>query len=164
MNEDHRKHLIELIDDNPSLVLDEMMESLTSRFEDLEISKTALYNFVKKECKISVKRAYFHSVERNSVQKLQERKDWAQHWWQNTDMDYMSNCVFVDESDFNINMKRSIAWTRKGERAIATVPKTRASNITILGAIAGYEVLNISVLSFASIDFLSACSRCSIEI
>lgn len=48
LNEDHRKHLIELIDDNPSLVLDEMMESLTSRFEDLEISKTALYNFVKK--------------------------------------------------------------------------------------------------------------------
>lgn len=145
LNEDHQKHLIELIDDNPSLVLDEMMESLTSRFEDLEISKTTLYNFVKKECKISVKRAYFHSVERNSVQKLQERKDWVQHWWQNTDMDYLSNCVFIDESGFNINMKRSIAWAKKGERAIVTVPKTRASNITILGAIASYGVLNISV-------------------
>ncbi|KAG1451631.1 hypothetical protein G6F56_008036 [Rhizopus delemar] len=52
LNEDYQKHLVELIDDNPSLVLDEMMESLTSQFEDLEISKTALYNFVKKECKI----------------------------------------------------------------------------------------------------------------
>ncbi|CAO3694756.1 unnamed protein product [Rhizopus stolonifer] len=122
-----------------------MMESLTSQFENIEISKTALYNFVKKECKISVKCAHFHSVERNSVQKLQDRKNWAQYWWQNTDMDYMSNCIFIDESGFNINLKRSIAWAKKGEHAIVTVPKTRASNITILGAIASYSVLNISV-------------------
>ena len=42
-------------------------------------------------------------------------------------------------------MNRSIAWAKKGERAIVTVPKTRANNITILGAIASYGVVNISV-------------------
>ncbi|CEG71152.1 hypothetical protein RMATCC62417_06935 [Rhizopus microsporus] len=42
-------------------------------------------------------------------------------------------------------MNRSIAWSKKGERAIVTVPKTKANNIIILGAIASYGVLNISV-------------------
>lgn len=49
-------------------------------------------------------------------------------------MDYMSNCIFIDESGFNINMNRSIAWTKKG-----------ASNITTLGTVAAYGGLNISV-------------------
>lgn len=60
-------------------------------------------------------------------------------------MDYMSNCIFIDESEFIINMNRSITWTKKGERAIVTVPKTKASNITISGTVAVYGVLNISV-------------------
>ncbi|KAG1453846.1 hypothetical protein G6F56_007469 [Rhizopus delemar] len=51
LNEDYQKHLIELIDNNPSLVLDKMMESLTSRFEDFEISKTTLYNFREIVCR-----------------------------------------------------------------------------------------------------------------
>ena len=33
LNEEHQYHLIELIDKNRSLVLDQMMESLTSQFE-----------------------------------------------------------------------------------------------------------------------------------
>ncbi|CEG84661.1 hypothetical protein RMATCC62417_18430 [Rhizopus microsporus] len=145
LKEEHQKHLIELIDENPSLVLDQMMESLTSQFENLKVSRTLLYDFIKKKYNISVKRAYFHSVERNNPEKIKERKEWAQHWWKQTDMYYMSNCVFIDESGFNINMNCSIAWVKKGERAIVTVPKTRANNITILGAIASYGVVNISV-------------------
>ncbi|CEP16997.1 hypothetical protein [Parasitella parasitica] len=144
LNEEHQKYLVEMIDENPSLVLDQMMDSLTSQFEGLQISKTAFYNFVKDKCRISVKRAYFHSVERNSPAKIRERKEWVQRW-QQTDMDYISNCIFIDESGFNINMKRSIAWAKKGERAIVKVPKTKASNITILGAISSYGVVNICV-------------------
>ncbi|KAI8885342.1 hypothetical protein K501DRAFT_165265, partial [Backusella circina FSU 941] len=45
MDDRHRTHLVDLIDEEPALVLDQMMESLTATFIDLEISKTALYNF-----------------------------------------------------------------------------------------------------------------------
>lgn len=47
LNEEHQKHLIELIDENPSLVLDQIMESLTSQFEGHKVSKTSLYDFIK---------------------------------------------------------------------------------------------------------------------
>lgn len=69
LNENNQKHLIELIDDNPFLVLDQMSESLTSQFEGFQVPKTALYDFMKKKCRISVKRAYFYAEERNSLRK-----------------------------------------------------------------------------------------------
>lgn len=100
MDERHKTHLVDLIDEEPSLVLEQMMDSLTASFIDLEISKTALYNFVTKECKISLKRAHFHSVDRNSPEKIKARKEWVEEWM-NTDMDYMSNCVFIDEAAFH---------------------------------------------------------------
>lgn len=62
-----------------------------------------------------------------------------------TDMDYISNCVFIDEAAFHINLKRSFSWSRKGKRAVVTVPKTKARTTTILGAISPYGVVNISV-------------------
>jgi hypothetical protein len=49
-------------------------------------------------------------------------------------MDYTSNCVFIDEAAFHINMKRTFAWSKKGERAVVKTPKTRAQTTAILGA------------------------------
>ncbi|KAG1448381.1 hypothetical protein G6F56_008958 [Rhizopus delemar] len=98
------------------VVLKEMIDNLTSKFEDLSISKTALYNFVAEKCRISLKKAHFHSVERNSPKKIQERHDWVVKW---------------NETD--------LGFTRA--RAVVVVPKTT----TILGAISPYGVVNIKV-------------------
>lgn len=108
------------------------MESLTEKFADLDIKKSALHDFKTNKCKISLKRAHFHAAERNSPEKIETRYEWVTKWLQ-TDMDYLSNCVFVDEAAFHINMKRSYAWSKKGTRAVVKVPKTRALTTTILG-------------------------------
>ncbi|CEG80206.1 hypothetical protein RMATCC62417_14575 [Rhizopus microsporus] len=42
-------------------------------------------------------------------------------------------------------MKRSIAWSKKGRRAVVVVSKTRAKTITILGAISPYGVVNVKL-------------------
>lgn len=47
----------DLIDEKASLVLDEMMENMTTQFADLKVSKTALYNFVTEKCAINFKKA-----------------------------------------------------------------------------------------------------------
>jgi hypothetical protein len=142
MDDRHKTHLVNLIDEEPALVLDQMMDSLTAEFIDLEISKTALYNFVTKHCKISPKRAHFHSVERNCMENITARKKWVEKWMA-TDMDYTSNCVFIDETACHINMKRPIAWSKVGTRAVVKIPKTRAKTTTILGATCAFGVVNI---------------------
>ncbi|KAI8880094.1 hypothetical protein K501DRAFT_287060 [Backusella circina FSU 941] len=53
-------------------------------------------------------RTQFQPVERNSEEKIQQRYDWVQKW-QQTDLDFTTNCVFLDESAFHINLKRGMA-------------------------------------------------------
>ncbi|ORY94087.1 hypothetical protein BCR43DRAFT_551876, partial [Syncephalastrum racemosum] len=44
--EEHRQFLVDLVDEKPALVLDEIMESLTAQFADLDIKKSALHAFM----------------------------------------------------------------------------------------------------------------------
>ncbi|KAG0767881.1 hypothetical protein G6F18_003787 [Rhizopus arrhizus] len=62
-----------------------------------------------------------------------------------TDLDFTRNCVFLDESAFHINLKRSMAWSKKGTAAVVTVPKTRATTTTILGAISAEGLIKCSL-------------------
>ena len=72
LTEEHEQLLINLIDEEASLVLDEMMEILTAQFTDLKISKTSLYNFAPGKCSISFKKPHFHSIKRNSEEKIEK--------------------------------------------------------------------------------------------
>ncbi|EIE77963.1 hypothetical protein RO3G_02667 [Rhizopus delemar RA 99-880] len=59
------------------------------------------------QCNLSIKQAQFQPLERNNEEKIQQRYDWVQKW-QQTDLDFTTNCVFLDESAFHINLKRGI--------------------------------------------------------
>lgn len=99
---------------------------------------------MRSECNLSLKKADFHSIERNSRAKIEERHDWVRKW-ENTDMNFLTNCVFLDESAFDVNMKRSRAWSKKGTRAIVTRPITRTTTTTILGAISAAGLITVGV-------------------
>ena len=60
-------------------------------------------------------------------------------------MEFVSNCVFIDEAAFHINMKYNYAWSGKGKRAVVTVPKTRVKTTTIIGAISPFGIVNVKV-------------------
>lgn len=60
-------------------------------------------------------------------------------------MNFMTNYVFLDESAFDINMKRSRAWSTNGTRAIVTRPTTRANTTSILGVISASGLIAVGV-------------------
>ncbi|CEG72407.1 hypothetical protein RMATCC62417_07969 [Rhizopus microsporus] len=60
-------------------------------------------------------------------------------------MNFLTNYVFLDESAFDVNMKRSRAWSRKGTRAIVTRPTTRANTASILGAISASGLITVGI-------------------
>lgn len=144
LNDKHKRIILEWVDENPSIVLEQLMEKLRQRFEGIQMSKTTLYRFMKNECNLSLKKAKFQPVDRNSEAKIQERFDWIRKW-DETDTDFRKNCVFLDESAFHINMKRSVAWSKKGSTAVVTVPKTKAKTTTILGAISASGLIKCSL-------------------
>ncbi|KAG0738212.1 hypothetical protein G6F57_012394 [Rhizopus arrhizus] len=144
LHEEHKNAILECIDDNPSVVLDEVMKKLKQIFTELKAPKTTLFDFVAQHCNLSLKKARLQPIDRNSEEKIQERLDWVRKW-EKTDMDFTRNCFFLDESAFHINLKRSMAWSRKGTQAVVTVPKTRATTMTILGAISADGLIKCSL-------------------
>jgi transposase len=144
LGEEHKQFILRCIDENPSAVLTEVVGGLMQNFVDLNVSRSTVYNFMTTQCNLSIKQAQFHSVERNSEEKIQQRYVWVQKW-QQTDMDFTTNCVFLDESAFHINLKRGMAWSKKGTPAIVTVPMTKAKATSILGAISATGLINVSL-------------------
>ena len=112
LRDKHKQVILEYIDENLSAVWEQVMERLLQRFQGLRVSKSTIYNFVRIECNLSLKNAQLQPVDRNSEEKIQKRFDWV-HKWNCTDIDFRTNCVFLDESAFHINLKRSMAWSKK---------------------------------------------------
>jgi hypothetical protein len=61
------------IDANPSATVVEVTENLLKRFNNLKVSRSTVYNFIRSECNPSLKKADFHSIEQNSPAKVEER-------------------------------------------------------------------------------------------
>jgi hypothetical protein len=87
------------------------MKHLRQVFTELKASKSTLFDFVKKRCNLSLKRVRLQPVDQNSEEKTQERLGWIRKW-EKIDMNFMTNCVFLDESAFHINLKHSMAWSK----------------------------------------------------
>ncbi|GAB5587727.1 hypothetical protein Unana1_02627 [Umbelopsis nana] len=75
LHDEHKKVNLECIDENPSSVLEQVMEQLLRAFRGLKVSKSTVYDFMRKHCNLSLKKARFQPVDRNSVEKIQERLD-----------------------------------------------------------------------------------------
>ena len=70
LHEEHKQVILEYIDENPSAVLKQVMERLLQRLQDLKVSKSTVYNFVRTECSLSFKKAQFQPIDRNSGEKI----------------------------------------------------------------------------------------------
>ncbi|KAG1233255.1 hypothetical protein G6F67_004420 [Rhizopus microsporus] len=51
LRDEHKQVILNYIDENPSAVLEQVMERLLQRLQDLKVSKSTVYNFIRKwEC------------------------------------------------------------------------------------------------------------------
>ncbi|KAL1933277.1 hypothetical protein VTP01DRAFT_7367 [Rhizomucor pusillus] len=124
---------VQYVDENPSVVLEQLVEQLLQRFKGLKVSKSTVYDFVRTQCNLSLKKARFQPVDRNSEATIQEHLGWVRKW-EGSDMDFRTNCVFLDESAFHVNMKRS----RFLEKETLTTRINEACNRIILSDFEGF--------------------------
>ncbi|KAG1218173.1 hypothetical protein G6F35_008537 [Rhizopus arrhizus] len=120
------------------------MGSLTQKFSDLSVKKSTVHNFLRTECNFSFKKLTTQPAARNSPTKIQDRKDWVIKQ-SATGMNYLENCVFIDESGFNINMRSPSGWSLKGKPAATDTPTDRAVFHTVLGAITTKFVVSMEL-------------------
>lgn len=60
-------------------------------------------------------------------------------------MRFLTNRVFLHEAAFDINMKHTRAWSRKGTRAIVTRPTMRTNTTSMLSAISSAGLITVGV-------------------
>jgi hypothetical protein len=96
LSENHTSHVIKYIEDNPTAVIDDVLSSLCATFENLELTKSTVHNHIKEKCGFTLKRAEKIPQQRNSIETVDKRVDWAAKWI-NSDMNFLTNCVFIDE-------------------------------------------------------------------
>lgn len=60
-------------------------------------------------------------------------------------MDYLSNCVFVDEGDFDVNMRPPSAWSTVSTPAVVETKSTKAASHTSLRVINAIMVVDIEL-------------------
>ena len=72
LNEEHKKEIIKYIDSNPTAAIVDITEHLLYEFSpsNLKVSCSTVHSFIRTECNFPLKNAEFHSVERNSPDKL----------------------------------------------------------------------------------------------
>ncbi|KAI8646643.1 hypothetical protein BD408DRAFT_318989, partial [Parasitella parasitica] len=89
----------------PTATADQLLDRLTSTFEGLSLSKPTLYRYLNDLWILSLKKVQLEPLERNTPERIQARKKWVEEM-KNMGVDYMSNCVFIDEAGFNANLRR----------------------------------------------------------
>ncbi|KAI8988912.1 hypothetical protein BDB01DRAFT_889124, partial [Pilobolus umbonatus] len=60
-------------------------------------------------------------------------------------MNYTKDCISIDESEFDINIKPSTARSTRSIPAIVTAPSAKAVSHTILGTICLLGVVNMEI-------------------
>ncbi|KAG2225439.1 hypothetical protein INT45_010075 [Circinella minor] len=150
LNEAHKFHLINFFNEDCTATIQDAIEDLTAKFADLDIKKSRVAEFMKEECNLSIKVVSRHPVARNKEESLQKRADWVEKWVQNG-MDYLKNCIFVDESGFDINMCRSRGWSPCGSKSITETPSTKATSHSVLGAISAISVVSMKLREFGNL-------------
>ncbi|KAI9273682.1 hypothetical protein BY458DRAFT_434922 [Sporodiniella umbellata] len=112
LEERHKIHLVSLYDDNPQARVVDAVASLNEKFAGFTLKETSVRNFLKTEYNLSFKKITRHPAPRNDSAKIAKRIAWVEER-SKTDMDCLENCIFVDESGFDINMRPPGGWSTK---------------------------------------------------
>jgi transposase len=103
---EHEQSIQQIVEKDAQLYADDIIDSLTSQFENFEISKSQMNHQLKNNMLITTKKPTFDPKIRNSDNNLQTRYEWFMKW-KDSDLDYTKNCVFIGEDGFNINMRNN---------------------------------------------------------
>jgi hypothetical protein len=116
------------------------VKELIINFKRFTLKETVVRNFISTECNLSIKTVTYHPVARNQSAKIKERREWLETWSNCTE-----NCIFIDESAFDINMKSPTARSIRETSAIVASSSARAISHITLGAISICGAVNMGI-------------------
>ncbi|KAG7866721.1 hypothetical protein KL916_005436 [Ogataea parapolymorpha] len=146
LTEEHETHIISfykrITQEKRAMKLDELLDELTTQFEDLKLSKTGLRKHLN-DMNFKYQRLSKHAENRNSPATIAYRQKWIDYLDQ-SGANYTRNCVFIDEAGFDENMKDNFGWAFKGSHPVVDI-KNNAPAFTLFGAISHEGIVDVQV-------------------
>lgn len=111
----------------------------------IEVAKSTLHDHLVNSCRITLKRAGNYPERRTNEETKQMRADYIKQHVNEGNLNYQTNCVFIDEASFNASMRRNYAWSEVGKPAHVQVPTLRAPSTTLLAAISNFGLIEAAI-------------------
>ncbi|KAG0435244.1 hypothetical protein DMUE_4816, partial [Dictyocoela muelleri] len=126
----------ELIEINPLITILQIREKIENKFS-ISLSLESIRRII---CalKITLKKISYTSTNINSESSKSKRQLYAQNFM-NIEDTFVK--IFIDESGFNLYLRRTLGRSSRGNPASAIVPSTRGTNISLISAITDNVVL-----------------------
>lgn len=124
---------------NPGITLAEIKDKCVNE-RGLSVSLSTIWSFLK-TLAITLKRSGVLLDRVNDQERLELRRIFANNFLTSASMEDRKN-VFIDESGFNLHMRRNYGRSKKGTRVRFVVPTVRGRNLTLLSAISGVGIVH----------------------
>lgn len=121
-----------LVEVNPGITLVSIKREILQNF-DLNVSVSTIRTYLI-SLKITLKKSGLVLERVNDEQRLNLRNEFSTQFLTTASLDDNKN-VFVDESGFNLHLRRNFGRSRVGTRVTFIVPTIRGKNVTLLSAI-----------------------------
>ncbi|KAG1238668.1 hypothetical protein G6F68_000467 [Rhizopus microsporus] len=131
--------------EDPVATLDQMVDTLSDKFEGLSISKSGVDKHLKESCSYTLKRITKIPAKRSSPDVVELRLRAFEAWIKDSNISFMQSCIFIDESGFNLHTVRSQGRSKKRESAKVVVATARKPSVSILEAICSLGVVNVGL-------------------
>lgn len=118
---------------HPGLTLKEIKKAMEDD-QDISrpISKSSIDRCLR-DLKITMKLSHREIDRVNLPEKIILRKEFAL-WFNDFFNSDFSTAIFIDETSFNLHIKRSKARSKKGTRALINVPAVRGRSVSLIGS------------------------------
>lgn len=130
VNDKVKEKIVNCIEKRNDFTLKQIVNHLENDEKSpIKLSTGTVYNALIKN-EITNKKLIYVPAERNTPSNIQKRKDYCL-WAITLDK---RNIIFIDETGFNLHMKRGRGWSKKGTRAVIIQQANRGANISVLAA------------------------------
>ncbi|KAF7684921.1 hypothetical protein CDIK_4330, partial [Cucumispora dikerogammari] len=136
---------------NPLYSLKQIKDELMlEQLNGFSISLSTINRALRK-LKITVKKIHLELDRVNSPKKILQRKEYAL-WFNNNHISDYSNIVFVDESSFNLHIRRTRGRSRVGLRVNIVVPTVRGRSISLICSISAVGLVYSKVIAHSTVN------------
>lgn len=140
---EHSQVISAFLETKAEATLEEIKAHLGQAFPEVaNISLSVLSKHIMKHCASTLKKAEIYRERRDDPEVRALRKAYIQKIM-SSNVQYMNNCVFLDETGFNLHIHRNFARSPRNQPARIKVATNGGTNLTVLAAISNFGTVSV---------------------